>query len=95
MHEGLFPTSSCEVGSSQGALRRCLLLYCLCRGVDEGLDVLPLLWSAFPCFGLPWPRDEGTISANVYELTAGVTFSIFLSDLGVVDFSAIIQVVVG
>ena len=37
----------------------------------------------------------GTIPADVPELTAGVAFSIFLPDLGVVDFSTVIQVVVG
>ena len=87
MHEGLLPTGSCKVGSSRDALHRRLLFLCLCRGVDKGLNVLSLLRGAFLCFGLPWPRDKGTISANVSELTAGVAFSIFLSNLGVVDLS--------
>ena len=73
---------------------RLLFLY-LCRSVDKGLDVLSLLRNALPCFVLPWSRDKGTISADVPELTVGVAFSIFLPDLGVVDFSAVIQVVVG
>ena len=85
MHEGLLSTSRSEVGTFQDALRRRLLFLCLCQSVEKGLDVLSLLRGALPCFGLPWPRDEGTISANVPELTAGVAFSIFLSDLSVID----------
>ena len=95
MHEGLFPAIHCKVGSLQGSLLGRPFLLHLCRSVDKGLDVLSLLWNALPCFGLPGPRDLGTIPANVPELTAGVAFSIFLPDLGVVDFSVVIQVVVG
>ena len=91
----MFPVGGCEVGSVQGRLRRTLFFFCLCRGVGEGLDIFSLLRGASSSLGLPWPRDKGTIPADVPELAAGVTFPILQSDLGVIDLSTIIQVVVG
>ena len=94
MHESLLPTVYGNAGTFRGLL---LGQFCLCLSgsIDEGLDVLSLLWSTLPCFGLPGSRGMGIVPADVSELSAGVTFSIFLPYLGVVDFSAIIQIVIG
>ena len=53
-----------------------------------------LLRSTLPGFGLPGSRDLGTVPADVSELSAGVAFSVFLPYQDVVDFLAIIQVVI-
>ena len=94
MHEGLFTTVLSKVGTFRGSLLGRLLFLYLCRSIDKSLEVVSLLRNALPCFGLPGSRDLGTISADVPELTAGVAFSIFLPYLGVVDFPAVIHVVI-
>ena len=94
MHENLLPAIYGNAGTFRGLLFGCFF-FGLSRSIDEGLDVLSLLRSTLPCLGLPGSRDLGTIPADVPELTAGVAFSIFLPYLGVVDFFAVIQVVIG
>ena len=94
MYEGLLPAAYGNVGTFRGSLLDCFF-FCLSRSIDEGLDILSLLWSTLPRFGLPGARDLGIIPAYVPKLAAGVAFSVFLPYLGVVDFSAIIQVVIG
>ena len=94
MHESMLPATY----GNTGAFRRPLLDYIffgLSRRVDEDLDIFPLLRSTLPCFGLPGSCDLRTVLADVSELTAVVAFSVFLSYLGVVDFPAVIQVVIG
>ena len=76
MHESLLLGIYSNAGTSRGLLFGCFF-FGLSRSVDEGLDVLSLLQSTLPCFGLPGSRDLGTIPADVPELTAGVAFSIF------------------
>ena len=95
MNKGLFLAGGCEVGSIRGGLCRTPLFFYLCQGVGKGFDILSLLRGASSCLGFPRSYDKGTIPTDVPELAAGVTFSILLSDLGLVDLSIIFQVVVG
>ena len=94
MHESLLPTPYGDVRAYQGPLLE-RVFFGLSRCIGEGLGMFSLLQNSLPCFGLPGSRGLGTVAADVSELSTGVTFSIFLPYLGVVDLSAVIQVVIG